>query len=84
VSVLVSIRRYANADEGRIAWALLRSAGIEAVLDHHETCSLLGAVGEVVGVELRVPADQAEDSIAALEYVEIGAFTIDVEADKAA
>jgi hypothetical protein len=82
LSVLVAVRRYANADEGRIAWALLRSAGIEAVLDHHETCSLLGALGDVVGVELRVPAHQAEDSLAALEYVEIGAFAI--EADRAA
>ncbi len=78
----MSIRRYANADEGRIAWALLRSAGIEAVLDHHETCSMLGAVGDVVGVELRVPIDQAEDSVAALEYVAIGAFAI--EPDRAA
>jgi hypothetical protein len=76
MSSFVTVRRYANPQEARIAWAFLRSAGIEAVLDHHETCSLLGPVGEVVGVGLRVPEEQAEDSLAALFYVESGAFTI--------
>lgn len=87
MSRFVVIRRYADAQEARIAWALLRSGGVEAVLDHCETCSLLGPVGEVVGVALSVPEAQAEDSVAALEYVEIGAFAIEadkIEADRAA
>jgi hypothetical protein len=76
VSVSVTIRRYDSVDEGRVAWALLRSAGIDALLDGHETCSLLGAVGDLVGVALRVPESQAEDSVAALLYVESGAFML--------
>jgi hypothetical protein len=76
MSDFVIVRRYAFAQEARIAWAFLRSAGIEAVLDHHETCALLGHAGDVVGVELRVPEAQAEDSLAALSYVESGAFTL--------
>jgi hypothetical protein len=72
----VTVRSYASVEEARVAWGLLRSAGIAAELDHYETCSQLGPVGGVVGVELRVPADQAEDSLAALAYVESGAFAI--------
>lgn len=76
MSTYVILRHYDNPHEAAVAWAFLRSAGIDALLDHHAMCSLLGPVGDVVGVSLRVPEEQAEDCVAALLYVESGAFTL--------
>jgi len=81
MSDFMTVRRYARLEEARVAWSLLRSAGIEAVLDHHEACSTLA--GLPIGVALRAPVEHAEDAIAAIAYVESGAFTL-AEDDEAA
>lgn len=61
--------------------AFLQSGGIDAILDHHETCSNVWIWGDAVGVDLRVPRTQAEDAAAALVEVRNGVFAIpDVEA----
>jgi hypothetical protein len=75
-SPFTTVRRFMSVEEARMAWSLLRSAGIEAELDHHETCSNFPLAEIAIGVELRVPTEQAEDSVAALAYVEAGAFAI--------
>ena len=72
---LVAVRRYASLEEARDAWAFIRSGGIAGELLGHEAGSNL-VWGGTYGIDLLIPAAEAEDASAALNEVERGDFAL--------
>jgi hypothetical protein len=71
VDAFVVVRRHAGLEEALVAFSLLRSAGIEAEIDHHHAAAN-SIWGGPLNVDLRVPTADAADALTALNAVDAG------------